>query len=257
MKRWSNQKVKNGENSLPTLKYEYILNHITSDMVICDVGCGEGRVLESLNRDCTHNGLYGCDIIVPNKQSKEFKFSLITKNKLPYKDNTFDMLISIDCLEHIKSYEIILSEMKRILKPNGKIHLFIPCEGETFSMYSFLKLFFGKKLFQHTKYHMNSFKKEEIITLLKSHFSIIEIKYSYHILGHIMDAVLFTATLNDRISNWFWKENKYYTDNKKGWGNKFITFANKIAYNESSFFQNNKSCSHAIHITLKKEKRCS
>jgi len=250
MKRWSNQKVENGDNSLPTLKYEYILNHLTDGMTICDVGCGEGRVLESINRDCKGVKLYGCDIIPPRKKSKEFKFSLIEKNKLPYNDNTFDMVISIDCLEHIRSYKTILLEMRRILKPNGMIHLFIPCEGETFSMYSFLKIFFGKRLFERTKYHMNAFTKKDIITTLKSYFSIVEIKYSYHIIGHIMDALLFTATLNKKISDWFWKENKYYTDNKKGIGNKLMTLANNIAYKESKFFQDTHLCSHAIHITL-------
>ena len=107
MKRWSNQKVVNEDNSLPTLKYEYIKNYLEDNKKICDVGCGEGRVLESIKRDYNNVKLYGCDIIAPRKLSDNFKFSLITKNKLPYDDNSFDMIISIDCLEHIRSYEKI------------------------------------------------------------------------------------------------------------------------------------------------------
>ena len=45
---------------------------------------------------------------------------------LSFDDNTFDFVYSIDALEHCQSPYIALQEMKRVLKPNGKMFIFMP-----------------------------------------------------------------------------------------------------------------------------------
>ncbi len=49
----------------------------------------------------------------------------ITK-KLPFKNNSFDTLILSDVLEHIPNPNYLMSEINRILKPNGKVLMNVP-----------------------------------------------------------------------------------------------------------------------------------
>jgi ubiquinone/menaquinone biosynthesis C-methylase UbiE len=47
--------------------------------------------------------------------------------KLPFDDNTFDFIYTSQVFEHIQDYSITLSEMARILKPNGfSLNIFPP-----------------------------------------------------------------------------------------------------------------------------------
>jgi SAM-dependent methyltransferase len=45
---------------------------------------------------------------------------------LPFKDNLFDTVISIDVLEHVADPSKFISEIYRVLKPNGKVILSTP-----------------------------------------------------------------------------------------------------------------------------------
>ncbi|RYY70133.1 MAG: class I SAM-dependent methyltransferase [Chitinophagaceae bacterium] len=45
---------------------------------------------------------------------------------LPFEDNTFDSILANEVLEHIFNLEAILQELKRVLKPGGKILISIP-----------------------------------------------------------------------------------------------------------------------------------
>ena len=40
-------------------------------------------------------------------------------NKLPFEDNSFDIVFSGGVLEYFENYEIPMSEMTRVLRPNG------------------------------------------------------------------------------------------------------------------------------------------
>ncbi len=46
--------------------------------------------------------------------------------KTPFPDKHFDLICAFDVIEHIKDHEQSVKEMKRILKPGGKIFLTVP-----------------------------------------------------------------------------------------------------------------------------------
>ena len=46
--------------------------------------------------------------------------------KLPFKDSTFDFIVCSEVLEHIIDYQSALSEINRILKPQGKLAVSVP-----------------------------------------------------------------------------------------------------------------------------------
>lgn len=45
---------------------------------------------------------------------------------LPYKSNTFDTILSSDVLEHVNDDRVAAQEMVRVLKPGGRIIVFVP-----------------------------------------------------------------------------------------------------------------------------------
>ena len=49
-----------------------------------------------------------------------------TVESLPYEDNTFDLVVSLETMEHIDDVDSFLKEIKRVLKPDGVIILSCP-----------------------------------------------------------------------------------------------------------------------------------
>ncbi len=105
---------------------------INPQSVILDFGCGSGEYVKEL-REHGYEA-FGCDISFKKKDNID-TFSMIKndiiksinlKNYiLPFKDNTFDLIISEQVFEHIRNYTVTISEISRLLKPNGVcLHIF-------------------------------------------------------------------------------------------------------------------------------------
>lgn len=45
---------------------------------------------------------------------------------LPFEDESFDLVCAFDVIEHIEDHELAVAEIKRVLKPNGKVFLTVP-----------------------------------------------------------------------------------------------------------------------------------
>jgi len=102
-----------------------------------DLGCGEKPYNPFESQE-----LHGIDIREISEVQNNFKFTytqanLIT-NPIPYPDNHFDSVSAIDFLEHIprqillpngnlkNSFVDLMSEIYRVLKPNGLLVAFTP-----------------------------------------------------------------------------------------------------------------------------------
>lgn len=49
--------------------------------------------------------------------------------KLPFDDNSVDMVISSSCFEHSEMFWVVFAEIMRILKPSGLFYLNVPSNG--------------------------------------------------------------------------------------------------------------------------------
>lgn len=76
---------------------------------ILNLGCGKSK--------------YGTDFIDLYPLRKEVVKCNISKEKLPYKDNTFDVVFSSFVFEHLTCPEFTLKEMYRVLKPSGRVEI--------------------------------------------------------------------------------------------------------------------------------------
>jgi SAM-dependent methyltransferase len=49
--------------------------------------------------------------------------------KLPFDDDTFDVVMSTSCFEHDQMFWLTFAEMRRVLKPSGYIYINAPSNG--------------------------------------------------------------------------------------------------------------------------------
>lgn len=99
---------------------------------VLDVGCGNGLVLYNLRHQ--FNELHGTELADTRVKSaretlKGLPAEIIQnniENGLPYPDNYFDTLISGAMIEHLIDVAGALAEMRRVLKPGGRLVLITP-----------------------------------------------------------------------------------------------------------------------------------
>jgi len=91
---------------------------------ILDFGCGS-RPYESLFQNA--KSYIGVDIEVSGHNHKDSKVDYFYDGKhLPFKDKSFDAVVSFEVFEHVFNIEEVLTEICRVLRPNGKLLLSIP-----------------------------------------------------------------------------------------------------------------------------------
>ena len=87
---------------------------------ILDVGCGKGFLLYDFKKIDSSFEVHGLDIsqYAINNSKKEIKKNLVhgCASKLPYEDNYFDLVISINTLHNLYNYELMsaLQEIERV-----------------------------------------------------------------------------------------------------------------------------------------------
>lgn len=104
----------------------------TAQSVMLDFGCGRGTQLSEL-RGMGYQ-VFGCDIEfsqTPDAALQQYLADGIIRQtesdpyRIPFPDNTFDVVFSKVVLEHVMDYAPVLKEIARVLKPGGcALHVF-------------------------------------------------------------------------------------------------------------------------------------
>tara|TARA_B100000965_G_scaffold259246_1_gene218532 strand:+ start:467 stop:1138 length:672 start_codon:yes stop_codon:yes gene_type:complete len=98
--------------------------NITSESKVLDIGCGKGFLLYEISKIIPGIDIYGVEIseyaIKNSKEEIRHKIVLGSASKLSWTDNHFDLVISINTLHNMYSYdlELALKEMERVAKRN-------------------------------------------------------------------------------------------------------------------------------------------
>jgi 2-polyprenyl-3-methyl-5-hydroxy-6-metoxy-1,4-benzoquinol methylase len=149
---------------------------------VLDVGCEAGYV--SLRMITKGADVYSFDIcksaliaFKKKKNSGKAKIFMGAAQKMPLKDEFFDYVICTEVIEHMPLLDLCISEMKRVLKPRGKVLITFPNEGLRRLTYPAAKLF-GVNTDIEEKVTLYEYKFEEISSLAKKYFKI-EKKYSW------------------------------------------------------------------------------
>lgn len=113
----------------------WFIKFIKKSDVVLDLGCGYGQNSLKIARcakkvvgvDFDNNLLKLAQILTNQKKIRNIKFqNLDLEQKLPFKNKSFDKVILLDVLEHIRKREQLLDGIKRVLKPYGFAIIGVP-----------------------------------------------------------------------------------------------------------------------------------
>jgi len=94
---------------------------------ILDVGCGTGANLLMLSEYGDAEGVdVSEDALAFCRERGLEKVRLGAGEELPYEDGTFDLVTALDVVEHMDDDLAGLREMRRVLRPGGRVLLFVP-----------------------------------------------------------------------------------------------------------------------------------
>jgi len=94
---------------------------------ILDVGCGTGANLLMLSKYGDAEGVdVSEDALAFCRERGLDKVTLGAGEEMPYDDGTFDLVTAFDVVEHMDDDLAGLKEMRRVLRPGGRVLLFVP-----------------------------------------------------------------------------------------------------------------------------------
>ncbi len=186
---------------------------------VLEVGCGAGQFIRAIKKIHPELNCFGCDIsrdAVEKAKGERDKveYTICEAKKLPYVDSSMDAVLIFDVLEHVEDPVATVSEIKRVLKPNGILYAFVPCEGDCLSLWNWLRrLGVWGDLTRKYAGHVNYFSRKGLIELFVgqtttphipttppnlplpggggSEFEIVRIRYSEHLLGQLIGIAAF------------------------------------------------------------------
>ena len=94
---------------------------------ILDVGCGVGMYVRAFRR--YSDEVYGIDVDADKiaEASRELpNLRVAPAESLPFEDNFFDVVLSHEVLEHVNDDRAAACEAVRVLRPGGRLVVFVP-----------------------------------------------------------------------------------------------------------------------------------
>lgn len=142
--------------------------HVCRDLVhgrVLEIGCGEGRGIEILgDTGIRYTGVDKIEEVIATLAEKEPQFDFIAMSVPPlgdFEDNSFDVVLSFQVIEHIKDDKLFLEEIRRVLKPGGKAYITTPNIRMSLS---------------RNPWHIREYTPEALSSLAASIFSKVEMK---------------------------------------------------------------------------------
>lgn len=256
--RWGDECINTTERSLPALKAQWVLNHIPRSerpLRILDYGCGEGKLLRTIEHQFSSHILFGTDIRSPHNH-EGYQFLTLEEAQQEHWKEQFDIITCIDVLEHVLDPNYSLSHITSLLKPGGCALLFIPVEGRLSSPHRLYRLLLGDDLYVKTKDHIQAYRIKPLFNTIGQYFTIRSVIYSYHMLGSWMDASFFALHVIPSVSRWWWNANPYYRPHAKpSLAGRLLQWANMLCYYESRLLSRCSWGASCVHVVAIKDKK--
>jgi len=187
-----------------TTEFDYLLfsKYVNKNSAVLDFGCGYGRILSEL-QNIGYTNLYGIDasdkmVEIAKTNLPDSDITSFNGLKTNFTKNSFDCVLLmgvLTCVYDEKKQDLILNEIKRVLKPSGIIYIAdfkintdkrnierYKCFESKYNKYGVFELDNGKVFCHHSEKRIN-----EVKTFFR------EIYYKE----------LIFKTMNDNISNGF------------------------------------------------------
>ena len=113
--------------------------NLKDDGLMLDVGCGEGRHIFGVMQDHPTMKCIGIDMDKASlniaEEGYEYFESISNAGaefiegsaySLPFDNDSFDLIVCSEVLEHLHEYNDAIKEIHRVLKPGGKFYASVP-----------------------------------------------------------------------------------------------------------------------------------
>lgn len=148
-----------------------VIKYAKNNSIILEVGCSSGYMLQRLMTTFPHGLIIGADVVKePLEQLAKkiptvplFRFDL---TECPLPDNSVDIIVILNVLEHIENDEIAIDHLYRILKPNGVVIIEVPAGPNLYDEYDKFLMHFRR--YQLSKL-VTMIKRKKFSPIKKSH----------------------------------------------------------------------------------------
>ena len=167
-KKWTGERLETYVYTRDTIdhlhRYAIISKYIEGKIVL-DIASGEGYGTNLISQKAKF--AYGVDIDAQSiadarqkYQKENIEFLEGSTDAIPLQDDSVDVLISYETIEHHDRHEEMMQEIKRVLKPGGMVIISTPD-----------KYFYSDKRNFKNKFHIKELYKNEFLELVSRYFS--------------------------------------------------------------------------------------
>lgn len=163
-----------GERYLPEFDGDWTLEHLhryllacelAADKIVLDIACGDGYGAAMLARHAAQ--VTGVDIDTPTVErargkyvADNLRFLQGSATDIPLDDDSVDLVVSFETIEHLMEQDRMLYEIRRVLRPEGFLLISSPDKYEYSDVPGY-----------HNEFHLKELYRQEFEALLQKHFS--------------------------------------------------------------------------------------
>lgn len=170
------------------LTFDFNRININPEGTMLDLGCGEGRHIFGLMEKFPDLKCIGLDPHIESldKAFEGLKFLESISNtktnflsgsaySLPFSDDSFDLVVCSEVLEHLHDYKDAIKEINRVLKPGGQFLASVPAEFPEKICWLLSEAYQNQP-----GGHLRIFKKNELIKEIAEHNFSFESSQRFH-----------------------------------------------------------------------------
>jgi 2-polyprenyl-3-methyl-5-hydroxy-6-metoxy-1,4-benzoquinol methylase len=181
MKKWTGERLETfiyNRDSIEHLHRYAIANNYIEGKIVLDIASGEGYGSNIMSKKASY--VYGVDIDVIAVQEAKLKykkdnleFLTGSTSQIPLGDNSVEVVVSFETIEHHDLHDEMMCEIKRVLKPNGILIISTPD-----------KLFYSDERNFNNQFHLKELYKQEFVDLMFRNFNKMQLLTQKYINGN-------------------------------------------------------------------------
>ena len=171
---------------------------------VLDAGCGEGETISRLD-DLLPEPVFAVDILDESVAFTKRRLPFVEASRqsiyqLPFADDAFDLVLSLEVLEHLERPSNALGELNRVARTD--VVLSVPHEPY-FRLGTLLRGKYLRGLGNHPE-HLNHWNRRSLSAFLQSHLDVLEVAIAFpwliaHCRPRSADCVRRAGPVQDRL----------------------------------------------------------
>ena len=220
---------------------------------VLELGCGGGQYLRALRRARPDLALFGIDLdpaAAAAARAPGVRVDVGDVARLPYADGAFSAVVGFDILEHVTDPDAVLREVRRVLVPQGVLHLYVPCEGNPGTVY----VRRGHRVKAEQGGHVQRFTTEDLLARLRAGgFEILRVRHADYALAQALDHAFFSRLARSPHPERFWAAQSLAPGHGGfGWWLRLARHATSAATWAESIVRRGRRGAMGVHVTTTK-----